>query len=227
MTTTKHIVFDWNSTLLDDVDVLHGSTNYLLESQGHPPVTLDFFQAHYDIPFRQLYHNLGLNERQIKNLVDANNSAFHEYYEKNAEVSPLRKGAKDLLQHAKTGGVNSYILSNHIVEPIRRQLRRLDIEHHFTEVLAYADRAAQQDRHMTKGEQLKHLRGQQKIEDHAMMIVGNSIEEIHIAREQNLISVAITGGCASEERLRAEKPDYLIHSLHELKPILAKRGFVK
>ena len=58
------------------------------------------------------------------------------------------------------------------------------------------------------------------------MIVGDSIEEIHIAHEQDLISVAITGGCVSEERLRAGNPDYLIHSLHELKPILQERGFV-
>ena len=57
------------------------------------------------------------------------------------------------------------------------------------------------------------------------MIVGDSVEEIEIAREQGLISVAITGGCASEDRLRGEKPDYLIHSLHELKPILQERGF--
>ena len=57
------------------------------------------------------------------------------------------------------------------------------------------------------------------------MIIGDSVEEIHIAREQGLISVAITGGCVSEKRLRAEKPDYVIHALTELKPIMQERGF--
>ena len=62
--------------------------------------------------------------------------------------------------------------------------------------------------------------------DHDTMIVGDSVEEIHIARDQGLISVAITGGCVSERRLRAEDPDYVIHTLHELKPIMLERGFV-
>ena len=44
------------------------------------------------------------------------------------------------------------------------------------------------------------------------MIVGDSVEEIHIAREQNLISVAITGGaspknvCAQRNRITSFIP---------------------
>jgi phosphoglycolate phosphatase len=222
----KHIIFDWNSTLLDDIGALHGCTNRLLESEGHPPVTLEFFQAHYDIPFQRLYQNLGLSEAQIKRLIDANNSAFHEHYEPMAHAAPLRDGAMDILNHAKQGGIESYILSNHVIDPIRTQLRRLKIEHFFTDVLAYADRAAQRHRHMSKGDKLKHMRVAEGLEPDPMIVVGDSVEEIEIAREQNLISVAITGGCVSEERLRATKPDYIIHSLHELKPIMQERGFV-
>ncbi len=122
--------------------------------------------------------------------------------------------------------LHSYILSNHIVDPIRTQLRRLEIEHFFAEVLAYADRATQ-FKDMTKGERLRRYRVAQRHRGpQDTMIVGDTVEEIQIAREQGLISVAITGGCASEERLRAENPDYLIHSLHGLKPILQERGFV-
>jgi len=40
-----------------------------------------------------------------------------------------------------------------------------------------------------------------------------------------MVSIALTGGVITEQRLRAAKPDHLIHSLHELKPILQERGF--
>ena len=221
---TKHIVFDWNSTLLDDAEAIHLSTNRLLESAGHPPMTLAFFQHHYAVPFRQLYHNLGLPEAESQRLIDLNNSAFHDHYEPLAHAAPLRDGAMDVLRYAQTHGVQSTILSNHLVESIRVQLRRLDIEHFFAEVLAYADRATQ-FQHMTKGEKLRQFRATQKMDDHPTMIVGDSVEEIEIARDQNFISVAITGGCVSEQRLRAAQPDYVIHSLHELRPILQERGF--
>ena len=224
--TQKHIVFDWNSTLLDDLGALHDCTNLLLQGAGHAPVTLEFFQAHYDIPFQTLYRNLGLADHQVDHLIDANNRIFHDHYEPLADQADLRFGARDLLHTAHHHGVRNYILSNHLVDPIRTQLRRLEIEHFFADVLAYADREAQRQRAMTKGESLRHFMTQQGIAGQPAMIVGDSVEEIEIARDQGMISVAITGGCVSEQRLRAANPDYVIHNLHELRPIMAQRGFV-
>ncbi len=221
----RHIIFDWNSTLLDDIHALHGCTNLLLEGEGHPPVSLDFFQSHYDVPFRQLYNNLGLTPDKVQRLIELENSAFHLHYEPMAAKAALRDGAQDILQNAQTHGLQTYILSNHIVEPIREQLRRLQIEHFFAEVLAYANRQVQ-FKDMTKGERLRRYRAEHGWHDHDAIIVGDSVEEIEIAHEQGMISVAITGGCVSEQRLAAGKPDYLIHSLRDLNTILRQEGFV-
>jgi phosphoglycolate phosphatase len=221
----KHIVFDWNSTLLDDVHALHIATNRLLESEGVKPVTMEFFQDHYDIPFRRLYHNLGLGDDGVRRLIDRQNLDFHDHYETLAATTSLRQGANEILNHATQQGVKSYILSNHLVEPIRTQLRRLQVDHHFSEVLAYENRG-KQFRDMTKGEKLRQYRAAEGWPDHQAIIIGDSVEEIEIAREQNMKSVAITGGCVSEQRLRAANPDYVVHDLHQLMPILQQEGFV-
>jgi phosphoglycolate phosphatase len=223
---TKNIVFDWNCTLLNDIDALHASTNHLLSLVDAAPVSLEFFQTHYNIPFRQLYNNLGLEPHQIDTLIAANNTHFHDVYENLARQTELRDGAVWVLQQAKAHNIGTYILSNHLVEPIRQQLQRLGIENFFADVLAYADREDQQTRSMSKGDKLRHFMEQEEIHDHPTIIVGDSVEETEIAHEQGLISVAITGGCVSEDRLRAAKPDYVIHSLHELKPIMQEHGFV-
>lgn len=223
---TKNIVFDWNCTLLNDIEALHDSTNQLLAMVDCKPVSLEFFQEHYNIPFRQLYDNLGLAPEKIETLLTANNTRFHDVYESLALQTDLRDGAVWALQYAKAHKVDSYILSNHLLEPIRMQLRRLGIEEFFSDVLAYADREDQQTRSMSKGEKLLHFMHHEEIHGHPTMIIGDSVEEIEIAREQGFISVAITGGCVSEARLRAENPDYIIHSLHDLKPIMTERGFV-
>lgn len=220
----KNIVFDWNSTLLDDIDAMHACTNMLLESEGHAAIPLAHFQEHYNIPFDQFYRGMGFDEKQVAKLISLENSAFHDHYEPMASRAGLRDGAVEILGHVRNTGVQSLILSNHLVEPIRVQLRRLEVEHMFAEVLAYADRATQ-FRDMTKGERLRRYLAQRNMQDQDTIIVGDSVEEIHIAREQGLISVAITGGCVSERRLRAENPHYVIHTLRELKPIMAERGF--
>lgn len=222
---TKNIVFDWNGTLFDDFTAVHGCTNVLLASEGHAPVEAEHFRRHYNIPFDQFYRGMGFNDQQIEKLMDLENTSFHDHYEPLATQTGLRDGASDILKQARQYGVKSLILSNHIIDPIRAQLKRLDIEHLLDEVLAYADRATQ-FRDMTKGERLKNFMKTRAMTPASTIIVGDSVEEIEIAHEQGLIGVAITGGCVSEERLRAVKPDYVIHSLHELRPIMQERGFV-
>lgn len=219
------IFFDWNCTLFDDIDALHSCTNRLLEQEGHTPLALEKFRAHYNIPFRQFYQNMGFDESQIDKMMNLENSAFHDHYEPLANLAGLRAGALEILYHAHTQKIESLILSNHIESAIHAQLQRLSIEHLIAKVLAYANRATQ-FADMSKGERLRRYIAQRDGAPGAMMIVGDTIEEIQIGRQHGLISVAITGGCCNEERLKSEKPDYVIHSLHELKPILEQRGFV-
>jgi len=221
---THHIVFDWNGTLLNDFETVHGLTNHMITGEGHEPVTLELFQEHYEIPFTKLYNNLGLEPHQVQRLIDVQAINFNDLYEAASANVPLRDGAIDALAHAKTHNIASFILSNHIVEPIKLHLKRLGIEHFFDEVLAFASRATQ-FKDMSKGERLRRFRAEQGLSDHPTIIVGDSVEEIEIAHEQKFISVAITGGCVSEKRLRAAKPDYVIHSLGELPAILRERRF--
>lgn len=222
---SKHIIFDWNSTLLDDFHIIHECMNHVMQHVGRPPITMEQFRASYEVPFELLYTNLGFEGHEVEKVMNADRHVFHNHYEPRAENAGLRDGASEILQHAKNHGLQTYILSNHIVDPIRTQLRRLSIEHFFTEVLAYATQATQFV-DMTKGERLRRYRVEKGIADQPAMIIGDSVEEIEIARAQGIVSVAITGGGALEERLRQEKPDYVIHSLHELKPIMEERGFV-
>jgi phosphoglycolate phosphatase-like HAD superfamily hydrolase len=221
----KNLIFDWNSTLLDDFPIVHQTLNHILHSAGRAPVTIEQFRASYDIPFEQLYVNLGFTPDEARHMIDVERDMFHDYYEPAAAAAPLRDGAVDILSHARERGIGSYILSNHIVDPIKVHLSRLKIDHMFDEVLAYATRETQ-FRDMTKGERLRQYRETNRIAAEDTIIIGDSVEEIDIGHEQNLISVAITGGGAEEARLRAQKPDYVIHSLHELKPILKEQGFV-
>src|ERR1700722_17275063 len=78
MRADRHIMFDWNSTLLDDTDITHACTNRLLAMEGHKPVSIDVFRSCYHIPFDQFYRNLGLNETEIERLMKMENSAFHD-----------------------------------------------------------------------------------------------------------------------------------------------------
>jgi phosphoglycolate phosphatase len=222
----KFIVWDWNGTLLDDAKAVLDCYNLILARLGRAGMSIESFREWHDMPFEIIYRRAGLNDEDIGRLkAMAEHNIFHDHYEPLADRLALREGVTEILGRAATGNVHSYILSNHIVDPIRRQLDRLGIERHFREVLAYESRALQ-FKDMTKGERLRRYIKAQALHPGNAVIIGDTLEEIDIARDLGLISVALTGGVVSEVRLRAAKPDYLIHSLHELAPILQERRFV-
>ena len=219
----KIIAWDWNGTLLDDTHIVHESTNAVLASLQRPAIDRATFHAQYNIPLASFYRNMGLNEAEIKRVYSDNN-LFHDHYEARVDGATLRDGATDVLNHVRDAGVASYILSNHVVAPIRGQLKRLGIEHFFTDVLAFASRETQ-FRGTDKAGRLRQLMDDKNVSPEDVLIIGDTPEEIEIAHNLGLTGVAIAGGCIAAERLAAVKPHYLIQSLPELKAVLQERGF--
>ena len=46
------IIWDWNGTLLDDVDAAVGALNRMLAKHRLPPVTRTFYRANFGFPVR-------------------------------------------------------------------------------------------------------------------------------------------------------------------------------
>ncbi len=226
----KTIVFDWNGTLLNDTPSVLQTVNIILAKAARPPIDMKTFSDGHnwplnvedDWPAKAFYRDIGLTDAELDVLADIERDLFHDTYETLAENAPLHAGTVEILKAFSADGVQSLILSNHLIEEIRKGLERFSIGQYFAEVLAYVDRETQ-FKDMTKGERLRRYMADKKLKPENTLIIGDTGEEIQIARELGLVSVAITGGVMTGERLRAAKPDHLIHSLHELLPIIQKR----
>ena len=55
----KHVVWDWNGTLLDDVDHAIQVGNELLASQNLPLMSRARFRAEFEFPILTYYQKLG------------------------------------------------------------------------------------------------------------------------------------------------------------------------
>jgi len=215
------IVFDWNGTLLDDANAVLQTVNAILSRFSRATVDMQRFREEFELPLSVLYRNLDMSEDEVE-VVHSNDSAiFHDTYESLASKALLRKGARNILLAAHRQAVQTVILSNHIVEPIRVQVRRLGIKSCVTEILAFESRATQ-FRSMSKEDRLRLYMQANDLSAERTVVVGDMPIETEIARNLGLISVSITGGFVSETRLRAARPDYMIHDHHDLVPILQK-----
>ena len=98
----QHVVWDWNGTLLHDLDQVVSSVNVALGSLDIGPITADDYRAGYTRPVVLFYeHLLGrpVTDGEWENL----DISFHDAYRKalaEAELAPDALEAMDLVEQA-------------------------------------------------------------------------------------------------------------------------------
>jgi len=105
-----HIVWDWNGTLFDDLHVIVGAVNAVLEDAGLPPITATEYRDGYTRPVKRFYENLygrqiDADEWQNLDLV------FHEAYRARIHAAGLRADAAAALDVIDAIGGTQSVLS--------------------------------------------------------------------------------------------------------------------
>ncbi len=217
------VVWDWNGTLLDDFEAILTGVNTILRHYGRAPVDVVAYREAFDIPIDLLYTNLGFSVEEVRQHLSDYQAIFHRVYEPQADKTSLRAGADDALKETVVRGGTNIILSNHIREPIARQVRRLGLESQIEALLASEARTPQKG-DPAKGDRLVAFMHANGWAAESTVIIGDTPEEVRIARALGLRSVALTGGAASESRLRAAGPDVVLDSLEDLPRWWDKEG---
>jgi len=217
----KLVVFDWNGTILSDTNAVREADNELIKKFGGKQVNFNTYKqtlsgSKSSLDF-YVCHGCDKN-RLLENLKEAG-KVQDQYYEKKALHCRTRKGTKQLLFWLHQNSIESIILSNHNLQSIHYHLKRLKMESFFSHVFAH-NLPEGFLKPKDKMKKLKHYLYQHKIKPRESVIIGDSVEEIKIAKNLGMINIAIINGCHSIKRLKREKPNYLISNLTECIQIL-------
>lgn len=218
----KLVAFDWNGTLFADTLACYESINEVLKFLNLRPTNLKTFREHFDVPIARTYLGLGVSEEQINGKAAEIVKTFHTNYEIRAAKVRTRGYASKLLEWLSRNNIKSIIFSNHIDEPIKKQLKRLKIENYFSTVLANLELDSSL-KGRNKQEKLRGYIHNNNLLKGETLIIGDTVEEIEIGKELGVITFAITHGFCSTTRLKAAKPDYLIYSLKEVINIISNQ----
>lgn len=94
--TQLHVVWDWNGTLLDDLEVVIESANVGLLEFGIEPLDEDRYRDHFTRPVRAFYDSLF--ERPVTDMEWSRlNDVFHREYMARADAARLTVDAVDAL----------------------------------------------------------------------------------------------------------------------------------
>ena len=118
----KHIIWDWNGTLLDDawlcVDVING----VLSRRNMSTISLRQYQELFNFPVIDYYVRLGFDfEKESFEIVG---TEFIDNYEKRRHEVNLQKGAKAVLKSVREAELTQSLLSASLQATLYRSEER-------------------------------------------------------------------------------------------------------
>jgi phosphoglycolate phosphatase len=208
----RHVVWDWNGTLLDDVDPTVFTLNSLLEERRMPLVTREEYRDRFGFPVRAFYEGLGFDFG--KEDFAALSIAFIERYRARGGAMRLWSGALEVMAALEARGVGQMVVS--AME--RGLLGRMLAEHGVAGFLAghHGREDLQAGSKVELGVGAVRAAG---LRPEEVLVVGDTLHDQELARAIGCRVALFAGGHQSPARLSAAGAP-VIERLEELPPLL-------
>ncbi|MBX9424917.1 MULTISPECIES: HAD family hydrolase [Streptomyces] len=192
----KHLVWDWNGTLLDDTSAVIGATNAAFAELGLEPITLERYRELYTVPVPKFYERLmgRLPTDAEWTLMDG---VFHRHYRSRAENCGLTAGAAELLAARQASGFTQSLLS---LAP-HRDLIPLVRQHGIAERFLRMDGRVDTSTDGKSGHMVRHLAALRGVPADRVVVIGDAADDALAAAHVGARAVLYTGGSHSRTSL--------------------------
>lgn len=195
MTARRHLVWDWNGTLVDDLSLVIYATNVVFASLGGPAITPEQHRRDFRRPIADYYAQvLGrpVDEDEFARL----NKLFHDAYQARLATCQLTSGAQEALRAWR--GTQS-LLSMWFHDDLLPTVDRFGLTSHFTRIdgLRPGGGVSHKAPHLAE-----HLAALQLAGEHVVLI-GDTVDDAEAAAACGATCVLYGGGFTDPAQLRA------------------------
>lgn len=196
----KHIIWDWNGTLLDDVWLSVTAMNVVLKRHGLTPITREKYLDIFTFPVIDYYRTAGFDF--TTHPFEIVGTEFIREYTRRQTEPALHNGAVEILSGLSANGVTHSLLSAAAQPMLDTLIRHHRIDRCFLKLIG-------QNNHYAYG---KTEAGRQWLnvldyDPTDILFVGDTLHDRDVARELGVSCALISAGHASPERLRASGAD--------------------
>jgi phosphoglycolate phosphatase len=207
-TLNQLIIWDWNGTLLDDVDACVQAVNILLGKRKMQTINREIYRDVFAFPVIDYYKAIGFNlEREsFEDLA----GEYVSHYLDIAKTARLQEGAANILQRFKSQGCRQIILSAMETSALKKQIERYGLLRYFDIILgseniqAHGKISIAQDYFQKTGHPT-----------HAVMI-GDTYHDYEVANALGCRCALVKNGHQNLDRFRFNHDTHLTNSLPEL-----------
>jgi phosphoglycolate phosphatase-like HAD superfamily hydrolase len=184
----RHVVWDWNGTLVDDHLAVVAAINHALASLRLGPIDSEAFRSHFTRPVQRFYE--GVAGRPIEpgewRTLD---EAYHDSYAASVDRLELAPDARAALAAAEAAGLSQSLLSMWRHRDLVALVERLRIGHWFVRVDGLrAPGGGGKTEHL-----VEHLAALE-VDPRAALLVGDTLDDLAAARAVGARCVLYDGG---------------------------------
>ena len=128
----KYIIWDWNGTLLNDVNASLDAVNDMLEERRMPPIDMARYKEIIGVPIRKFYERCFDLEKEDYNEILRQ---FNEGYLRHLTEYGLTEGVNDMLEYFKERKCRQIIVSSSNNSILKTNVAKYGIEDYFDAVL--------------------------------------------------------------------------------------------
>jgi phosphoglycolate phosphatase len=195
LSSLKSVVWDFNGTLLNDLDLAIRVVNEQLKRRGLPLLTEAAYRDVFGFPVKSYYRRIGLNS-QADSMAELSEE-FFTLYDAGVEGCSLQDGAVEMLQWFASRGVRQFVLSAMEENRLHEKIHSLGIEAYFDGVYGLPHLEA--DSKLSRGSDLVH---EERIETDSTLLIGDTTHDAKVASKLGMHVVLIAQGHQSQLRLQ-------------------------
>ncbi len=211
LSKVKAIIWDWNGTLLNDVDICIDCMNQLLTGRNLEPINKQKYLEIFTFPVKDYYEKAGFDFNKEAFEVPA--LQFIELYHKNLKNASLHHFVTDVLNYSKSRGIQQYVLSAMQHDSLIKSLKDNGIYEYFVHINGIDNHYAH-----SKVEMGFDLLDKIPFKREEMVLIGDTLHDESVAKELGLKCILIAGGHQSKVRLNVNGTKVL-NNLEELKKL--------
>lgn len=209
----KVIIWDFNGTIIDDIDAALASVNDMLERRSLPTINFEQYASYVDTPIIKFYEHIFDDLYSMD--FDIIAREFNEGYEKHLGRKPVMKHAEEALEYFNSIGKLQTVISATHIDKVNRRLKEFGLTEYFDKILAHNNLIAEDKTHLA----VKYF-AEKNIKAEEAIVIGDCVADYKMAKTLGCDCVLTTQGHQSRKEF-ALTDAVVIDSLLELKNIIA------
>ena len=201
MLMVNNVIFDWSGTLVNDLEAVRVSTNYALNKEGFPGLTINQFRSEFSLPFDAFYRRVspGVTMENIEKWYR------EKFVEEQKNIRPLPY-AELFCNFCRENGMKTFLLSTVHADHYQEQSKtiRFKFDGEYVGV-------------MDKRREIAGILGENLMRPEETIFIGDMQHDIETAKIGKIGSCAVLTGYNKRNQLSRMDPDVIVENLGQLK----------